>query len=194
MGFRALRVINEDWIAPGRGFPTHGHRDMEIVTVVVSGALEHRDDLGNGEVIRPGDVQHMSAGTGVQHSEFNPSPTEAAHILQIWLLPEAQNIPAGYSQKHFDVPPDDFTLVASQDGRNGSVKIHQDLSLYEAKLETEQRFSLKPDRHAWLQVIEGQLSLNGVALATGDGAAISQESELLLMPETKSRLLLFDLA
>src|SRR5205809_7896778 len=157
MGFRSLRVINEDWVQPGYGFPTHPHRDMEIITYVLEGSLEHKDSMGTGSVIRPGEVQKMSAGTGVRHSEFNPSPTEPAHLLQIWLTPERRGLTPGYEQKAFPEGErrNRWRLVASRDGRDGSVTIHQDAAMYVTSLDAgkEVTHSLPPGRHAWLQVI-----------------------------------------
>ena len=198
MGFRSLRVINDDRVAPGRGFPTHGHRDMEIVTYVLEGALQHRDSLGNGSVIRPGDVQRMSAGTGVSHSEFNPSRGEALHLLQIWILPERNGLAPGYEQKTFTDAQKRGTLrlVASSNGRDGSVTIHQDAEIYASVLGEGDRVKheLLPGRHAWVQVATGRIRLNGETLEAGDGAAISAESLLELTGMDESEVLLFDLA
>jgi hypothetical protein len=198
MGFRALRVINEDRVQPARGFPTHSHRDMEILSWVLDGALEHKDSLGNGSVIRPGDIQRMSAGTGVQHSEFNPSPTEPMRLLQIWILPERSGLEPGYEEKHFTPRErtDRLRLVASRDAREGSVKIHQDLDLYASILPAGKQLqhTLKPGRHAWIQVARGELLLNDTPLGLGDGAAVSDESELELQATADAELLLFDLA
>lgn len=198
MGFRSLRVINDDRVAPGRGFPTHGHRDMEIVTYVLEGALQHRDSLGNGSVIRPGDVQRMSAGTGVSHSEFNPSRGEALHLLQIWILPERNGLAPEYEQKTFSDAEKrgKLPLVASPDGRDGSVTIHQDAEIYASVLGARDRVThaLKPGRHAWVQVASGKVQLNGRALEEGDGAAVSSESKLELAGVDEAEVLLFDLA
>jgi redox-sensitive bicupin YhaK (pirin superfamily) len=198
MGFRSLRVINDDRVAPGRGFPTHNHQDMEIVTYVLEGALQHRDSLGNGSVIRPGDVQRMSAGAGVSHSEFNPSRGEALHLLQIWILPERNGLTPGYEQKTFTDAQKRGTLrlVASPDGRDGSVTIHQDAEIYASVLGAGDRVKheLRPGRHAWVQVATGKIQLNGAALEEGDGAAISSESLLELAGTDESEVLLFDLA
>ena len=176
MGFRSLRVINEDWVAGGKGFPPHGHRDMEIVTYVLEGALQHQDSMGNGSVIRPGEVQRMSAGTGVTHSEYNPSPTERLHLMQIWIKPEARNLEPSYEQKKFPAEGrrGRLQLLASREANHGSVKIHQDAALYTALLETGQsvEHSLAPGRGAWIQVARGQVEVNGTSLAAGDGAAI----------------------
>jgi hypothetical protein len=198
MGFRTLRVINEDIVRPGEGFPTHPHRDMEILTYVLAGAVEHRDSMGNGSVIRPGDVQRMSAGTGVTHSEFNPSKEEALHLLQIWLLPERRGLVPGYEQKAF--PPESkrgtLRLVASPDGAEGSVTIHQDARLYGALLAPGDRVehALAPERHAWVQLVRGEISVNGTPMRAGDGAAISEERAVAIEAQQDSELLLFDLA
>jgi hypothetical protein len=200
MGFRSLRVINEDWVAGGKGFPPHGHRDMEIVTYVLDGALQHQDSMGNGSVIRPGEVQRMSAGTGVTHSEYNPSPTEPLHLLQIWIKPEARNLEPSYEQKKFAAEGrrGRLQLVASREARDGSVRIHQDAALYAAALAPKEtvRHKLEDGRHAWLQVASGAVTLNGVALKAGDGAAASDESALEIAGagDGSSEILLFDLA
>ncbi|MEK7244777.1 MAG: pirin family protein [Pseudomonadota bacterium] len=198
MGFRALRVINEDIVRPGKGFGTHGHRDMEIVTYVLSGALEHKDSLGNGSMIRPGEVQRMSAGTGIRHSEFNPSADADVHLLQIWLVPEREGIAPGYEQKTFPIAaePDRLWLVASRDGRAGSLTIHQDADLYAARLAPGGHIaaSLAPGRHAWVQVAKGALNVNGVALEQGDGAALSDETAIDIRSPSGGEFLLFDLA
>src|SRR5436190_15809541 len=179
MGFRALRVMNEDRVAPGQGFGTHPHRDMEIVTYVLSGALEHKDSMGNGEVLRAGEFQRMSAGTGITHSEFNPSATEPVHLYQIWLFPEKKGIEPSYEQKRF---PDDerhnrLRLVASRDAAEGSLLIHQDTRVFLSRVDTgnEVRHELAEGRYAWLQVLRGSVSLNGNDLHAGDGAAVSDE-------------------
>ena len=198
MGFRTLRVINEDRVAPGQGFGTHGHRDMEILSYVVSGGLGHRDSMGNGEVIRPHEWQRMTAGTGVRHSEMNASKTEPVHFLQIWLLPEAEGIRPGYEQKLF--APEEKTgrlrLVASRDGREGSLKIHQDVAVYNALLRGGESVEhrLEAGRHAWLQVVKGAVELNGQGLGAGDGAAVSEESGLIIKAGDDSEVILFDLA
>jgi redox-sensitive bicupin YhaK (pirin superfamily) len=198
MGFRSLRVINEDRVAPGDGFGMHGHRDMEIVTVVLSGALEHRDSLGNGEVLRPGEVQRMTAGTGIRHSEFNPSPAEPVHLYQIWLLPEGSGLTPSYEQKAFAEweKRDRWRLVASPDGREGSLTIRQDARLYLAALTGAQELhhELAPRRHAWLQVLRGDVTVNGAELAAGDGAAISEEAGVTVRATGEAEVLLFDLA
>src|SRR5213593_2782593 len=184
MHFRSLRVINEDRVQPGQGFPTHSHRDMEIITYILQGALEHRDSMGNGSVIRPGDVQRMSAGTGVTHSEFNASKTEPVHLLQIWMFPERKGMKPSYEQKMFSEADkrSRLRLVASPDGRDGSVTIHQDNEMYATVLRKGEtvRHELKPERHAWVQVARGSVKLNGQELAEGDGAAISEEKAIEL--------------
>jgi redox-sensitive bicupin YhaK (pirin superfamily) len=198
MGFRALRVINEDRVAPGRGFDAHSHRDMEILSVVLEGALEHRDSLGHGSVIRPGEVQLMRAGTGVTHSEYNPSQAEPVRFLQIWILPAEGGVQPSYEQKA--LPESEranrLCLVASHDGREGSLQIGQDVAIYVSQLDAGAPLTeeIGPDRHAWVQVIRGVIRLNGEALVEGDGAALSQEPELRIEAETSSELLLFDLA
>ena len=198
MGFRSLRVINEDRVGPGAGFPPHPHQDMEILSYVVDGALEHRDSMGNGSVIRPGDVQRMSAGTGVTHSEYNPSKTDGVHFLQIWVLPDAAGHPPGYEQRRFDLAEGAgrLQLVASRDGRDGSVSVHQDVNLYRGLLDegAALNFSADPARHYWLQVIDGELSVGDQWLAAGDAAAQSGGSDLRLVAKTKAHVLLFDLA
>jgi redox-sensitive bicupin YhaK (pirin superfamily) len=197
MGFRSLRVINEDFVAPGAGFPTHGHRDMEIVTYVLEGGLAHRDSMGNGSTIRPGDVQRMSAGTGVRHSEANESDAESVHLLQIWIMPSENGIAPGYEQKFFadEEKRGRLRLVASPDGRDGSVTIHQDASLYAAVLDPSQevRHELAEGRGAWLQVARGAVELNGQALGQGDGAAASGEGSLTITAREPAEVLLFDL-
>ena len=197
MGFRALRVINEDYIEPAQGFPTHGHRDMEIITYVIDGELSHRDSMGNGETIRPHEVQRMTAGTGVLHSEYS-SPTDKTHLLQIWILPEKQNLQPGYEQKLFPAEEKQgkLRLVASKGGDDGSVHINQDVKLYGSILSNgeEATHTLADGRHAWVQLISGTLTVNGEQLNPGDGAAISNEAELKLKAgEDKTEFLLFDL-
>jgi redox-sensitive bicupin YhaK (pirin superfamily) len=198
MGFRALRVINDDWIQPGRGFGTHPHRDMEIVTYVLEGALEHKDSLGTGAVIRPGEVQRMTAGTGILHSEFNPSPTEPVHLLQIWLLPAEHGLKPGYEQRRFPEAErrGRLRLVAARDGREGAVTIRQDADLYVGLLDAGESAThrLRPGRHAWLQVARGAVTLNGRPLQEGDGAAVSDEEALELTGREAAEVLLFDLA
>jgi len=196
MGFRALRVINDDLVMPGMGFGTHPHRDMEIITYVLSGALQHKDSMGNGRVIRPGEVQYMAAGTGVQHSEFNPSKDEAAHFLQIWILPERRGIKPRYAEKSLvNAPTGRFNLVVSKAGREGSLAINQDADLYVAKMDAgnEASHALKPTRHAWLHVAEGEVKLNGDTLRAGDAVALSDEARVDLIATKPSQVLLFDL-
>ncbi len=196
--FRTLRVLNDDRVAAGAGFPEHPHRDMEIVTYVLEGALEHRDSMGNGSVIRPGDVQYMSAGSGVTHSEFNASKSEPVHLLQIWMFPEKKGFKPAYDQKNF--PREDkqgkLRLVASPDGRDGSVTIRQDNELYATVLGTGEsvRHELKPERYAFVQVARGSVKLNGTTLGEGDGAAISGEKAIELTGVKDAEVLLFDLA
>jgi redox-sensitive bicupin YhaK (pirin superfamily) len=198
MNFRSLRVINEDVISPGKGFGTHGHSDMEIITYVLAGALEHKDSLGTGAAIKPGEVQRMSAGTGIQHSEFNHSQTEPVHLLQIWLLPDTNGLPPSYEQREFPVAErrGQLRLVAARDARNGAVKVHQDVDLYAAVLDKNSRVShaLQPNRHAWVQVARGAVLLNGLTLENGDGAAVSDEAELVIEAVEDAEFLLFDLA
>jgi redox-sensitive bicupin YhaK (pirin superfamily) len=198
MGFRSLRVINEDRVAPGQGFGTHPHRDMEIITYVLEGALEHKDSLGTGSVIRPGDVQRMSAGTGITHSEFNHSKVEPVHLLQIWVLPERKGLKPGYEQKAFDLHQGSgrLQLLAAPDGRNGAVTVHQDVALYAALLSPGKKVthSLERGRHAWLQVTRGAATLNGEKLKAGDGAAVSEEGSLEIAAAAEAEILLFDLA
>jgi quercetin 2,3-dioxygenase len=196
--FRTLRVMNDDRVAGGGGFPTHPHRDMEIVTYVLEGALEHRDSMGNGSVIRTGDVQYMSAGTGVAHSEFNASKTEPVHLYQIWMLPEKQGLKPVYDQKNFTTAEKrgKLRLVASPDGRDGSLKIRQNNELYASVLGADEfvKHELKPDRHAYVQVARGSVRLNGTPLEEGDGAAISAEKAVELTGVNDAEVLLFDLA
>jgi redox-sensitive bicupin YhaK (pirin superfamily) len=198
MSFRSLRVINEDRVQPGHGFPTHGHRDMEIITYVLEGGLQHKDSMGNGSVIRPGDVQRMSAGTGVRHSEANPSTTDPVHLLQIWLTPARPGGTPGYEQKNFadEEKRGRLRLIASSDGRDGSVTVQQDAQLYAALLEPGQEavYALPADRHAWVQVARGAIELNGHELAQGDGAAMSGEERLTFAAREPAEVLLFDLA
>ena len=196
--FRTLRVLNEDRVQPGKGFGTHGHRDMEILTWVLSGALEHRDSLDTHGIIRPGEAQVMSAGTGIRHSEFNASATEAVHFLQIWMLPKQPGLPPRYDQVTF---PDaklssGFHLIASSDGANGSVLVHQDLKIYAARMEAgrEVQTALLPGRAGFLQVAKGSVSLNDLAMHAGDGARIEGESTLSVKATTAAETLFFDLA
>jgi redox-sensitive bicupin YhaK (pirin superfamily) len=196
--FRTLRVMNDDRIAGGGGFPTHPHRDMEIVTYVLEGALAHKDSMGNGSLIRPGDVQYMSAGTGVAHSEFNASQKDPVHMSQIWMFPDKKNYAPVYDQKHFSEAEKHgrLRLVVSPDGREGSVKIRQDNQLYATVLGPGEsvKHELGPDRHAYVQVARGSVTLNGKELDTGDGAAISEEKTLQLTGVKNAEVLLFDLA
>ncbi|HEX8719812.1 MAG TPA: pirin family protein [Pyrinomonadaceae bacterium] len=198
MGFRALRVINEDRVAPGRGFGTHGHRDMEILSYVISGGLGHRDSMGKSEVIRPHEWQRMSAGTGVMHSEMNASKTEPVHFYQIWIMPEAEGIRPGYEQKLF--APEEksgrLRLVASREGSDGSLKIHQDAAVYNAILKSGEAVEhrLAEGRHAWLQVVKGTVEVNGTRLGEGDGAAVSDEGALTILAGDDCEVILFDLA
>jgi hypothetical protein len=197
MGFRSLRVINEDRVAPARGFGAHPHRDMEIISYVLEGALAHRDSMGNGSVIRPGDVQRMSAGTGVTHAEENSSKSEPVHFLQIWILPERRGIAPGYEQKHFDDEGKRgrLRLVAAPDGADGSVTIHQDARLYATLLGPGERAGLElaPGRHAWVQVVRGALEVNGQSFAAGDGVALSGEKAVALEGVADAEALVFDL-
>jgi redox-sensitive bicupin YhaK (pirin superfamily) len=195
--FRTLRVINEDFVAPGKGFGTHPHRDMEIVTYVLDGALEHRDSLGNGSVIRPGEIQRMSAGTGIRHSEFNGSSSETVHLLQIWIMPERGGLPPGYEQRALPAGVrGGLQVIASRDGRAGSVTIHQDAAIHAAQLATgaSVEHPLAAGRHAWVQVARGALTVNGQALHAGDGAAVSSERAVQLRADADAEVLLFDLA
>ena len=199
MGFSSLRVINEDKVQPGKGFGTHSHRDMEIISYVLQGELEHKDSIGNGSVIRPGDVQRMSAGTGIAHSEFNASTTDPVHFLQIWIMPEKAGIEPSYEQKNFPLEEKQgkLKLVASADGRDDSVTIHQDANLYVAVLNQGDRitYNTNNNRSLWIQIARGSAEINGQALQTGDGAAITEEKELELFATTdNTEILLFDLA
>lgn len=196
MGFRALRVINEDRVRPGEGFGMHSHRDMEIITYILKGSLEHKDSMGNTSVIKPGEVQRMSAGAGVTHSEFNPSQAGVVHLLQIWILPAEKGLQPSYEQKNYGaLKKDSLRLVASPTGKNGSVKIHQDALMYDGRIGTNKplAYRLAPGRGVWLQLIEGSLNINGTVLHEGDGAAIEGESKILLKAEKRSKFLLFDL-
>jgi redox-sensitive bicupin YhaK (pirin superfamily) len=197
MGFRMLRVLNDDTVRAGQGFGTHGHRDMEIISYVVEGALEHRDSMGTGSVLRPGDVQRMSAGRGVTHSEFNHSQDETLRFLQIWVWPESNGLDPEYEEKHFaqDDKQGRLRLVVSPDGRDGSLRIHQDVRVYASVLEGDGQVQheLAPGRHAWVQMVHGRLELNGQELGRGDGASISEESILKLKGIQEAEFLLFDL-
>ncbi|HZQ68056.1 MAG TPA: pirin family protein [Terriglobales bacterium] len=198
MGFRSLRVINEDVVAPGMGFPTHPHRDMEIITYVLQGALEHKDSLGTGSVIRPGDGQRMSAGRGIRHSEANPSKTDPVHLLQIWIMPSRTGIEPSYEQKNFPEAEKrgKLRVIASPDGRDGSVTINQDASLFVTLLSPGQEVTheLKAGRYAWLQVAKGSVELNGKTLKQGDGAGVESELKLTIKSIEEAEVLLFDLA
>lgn len=198
MGFRSLRVINEDRVAPGMGFGMHGHRDMEIVTYLLEGTLEHKDNMGNGSLLRPGEFQRMSAGTGVRHSEFNPSASEPVHLYQIWLLPKSRGIQPSYEQKFFaeDEKHGRLRLVASPDGADGSLTIHQDARVYLSTLNTNEsvRHEIQTGRHAWLQVLRGRVKVNGTELETSDGLAVSDESGINIVGEQAAEIMLFDLA
>ncbi len=196
MGFRSLRVINDDLVMPGMGFGTHPHRDMEIITYILSGAVEHKDSMGNGRVIRAGDLQYMAAGSGVRHSEFNPSQEEAAHFLQIWIQPDEKGVPPRYAEKSLlDAETGKLHLITSKSGRAGSIAIHQDAELWLGRLEAGQTLAqgLKAGRHGWLQVAEGEIVLNGATLSGGDAAAMTGETKLLLSANRPSQVLLFDL-
>ncbi len=198
MGFRALRVMNEDWIAAGRGFGTHDHDDMEIVTYVLEGSLAHRDSLGSGDILKPGELQRMTAGTGISHSEFNASETEPVHLYQIWLLPERPGLTPSYEQKA--IPAEErhnrLRLVASPDGRDGSLTIHQDARLFLGSLDDGRELDqgLDAGRHAWLQVLRGNVSVDGLNLGAGDGAALSDVSGLALRASGPAEVMVFDLA
>ncbi|MCA9527727.1 MAG: pirin family protein [Myxococcales bacterium] len=197
MGFRVLRVINEDRVAPGAGFPTHPHRDMEILTYVLDGALQHRDSMGNSSIIKPGEVQRMSAGTGVRHSEFNASKTEPVHFLQIWILPEKPGVAPGYAQTAF-APAERrgrLRLVASRDGAEGSVSLNQDLRLFASLLGPGQRVdhTFQPGRYGWIQVVSGEITAGDRVLSAGDGAALAGVSELVIHGVQDAEFLLFDL-
>ena len=196
--FRSLRVMNEDFVAAGQGFGTHPHHDMEIVTYVLEGALEHKDSMGNGEVLRPGEFQRMSAGTGITHSEFNPSESEPVHLYQIWLFPQLKGIEPSYEQKKFvEVERQNrLRLVASEDAAEGSLLIHQDASVYLSSLDECRSVdhTLEPGRHAWLQVLRGAVTLNGQPLKTSDGAAVSEERNLKIVANQPADVMLFDLS
>ena len=198
MGFRSLRVINQDRVHPGKGFPTHSHNDMEIVTYVLEGALEHKDSLGTGSIIRPGDVQRMSAGTGIAHSEYNHSQTEGVHFLQIWILPNKKGVKPTYEQKTYsdEEKRGNLRLIVSEDGRSNSVTIHQDVDTYTTLLDAGEQVihQLKPNRHAWVQVARGSVMLNDNLLEAGDGAAVSNEESLKLVGKEMAEVLLFDMA
>lgn len=198
MGFRSLRVINEDRVAAGQGFATHAHHDMEIVSYVLAGELEHKDSMGNGEVLKPGEFQRITAGTGITHSEFNPSTVDPTHFYQIWLLPEQKGITPGYEQKEFDPTgrKNQWQLVASRDARDGSILIHQDANIYLADLEKDVQldFDIRSRRHVWLQVLRGAIRVNDHALETSDAVAVSDESLLEIQATDHAELMIFDLA
>jgi quercetin 2,3-dioxygenase len=197
MGFQSLRVINDDRIIGGAGFGTHGHKDMEILTYVLDGALEHKDSIGNGSVILPGEVQIMSAGTGIQHSEYNHSKTDSAHFLQIWILPNKQGLQPRYEQKAFSIAERNgkLKLIAAKDGRDGAVKVYQDVDVYTSILDAGDavNFHVQPERYAWLQIAKGIATLNGEELRAGDGVQISGEEELEISTNVSAEILLFDL-
>lgn len=195
--FGVLRVINEDWVAPGKGFDTHGHRDMEIITYVLEGSLRHKDSLGNGSIIKPGDIQRMTAGTGVLHSEFNPSGSDPVHLLQIWVFPDRKNLEPGYEQKSM-VDANrigEWQLVASPNGSQGSVTIHQDLKLYTAFVKEggTLEYAFKPDRQVWIQLACGEIVLNGTLMKQGDGAGIRKETAVTINAHEAAEILLFDM-
>jgi hypothetical protein len=198
VGFRSLRVMNEDRVQPDAGFGTHGHRDMEIITYVLEGALEHKDNIGNGSIIYPGDVQKMSAGTGILHSEFNPSKTDPVHFLQIWIIPDKKGLNPAYEQHNFSVHknPGKLHLIAGNNGEGNSIFVQQDVKLYSGALERGDRvtYSLPPQRYAWLQVVKGAVRLNNTPLSVSDGAAISEENTLTINATEDAEILLFDLA
>jgi redox-sensitive bicupin YhaK (pirin superfamily) len=198
VAFRSLRVINDDVVEPGQGFGTHPHRDMEIVTVVLEGALEHKDSLGTGSVLRAGDVQRITAGTGVLHSEFNPSATERVHFYQIWILPERKGLRPGYEERRAADLPErgGLRLLAARDGRDGAATVNQDVKLYTARVGPDRpvKYPLPRGRHAWVQVVSGAVALNGRPLAAGDGAAVSDEPGLELTTDAPAEVLFFDLA
>ncbi|WP_152618861.1 pirin family protein [Parachlamydia acanthamoebae] len=195
MGFRSLRVINEDRVAPGNGFPMHHHENMEIISIVLEGSLAHRDSMGTESVIHANDIQQMSAGTGVNHSEYNPSSTEPVHFLQIWILPNQENIQPRYQQMPLPTSLNEWILIASENGQQNSIKIQQDVMLYTASLEIGKSFEKNiPDhRYGWIQVIEGELSLNADTIQSGDGVAINPDTNLILKAIKPSRILFFDM-
>lgn len=198
IGFRALRVLNDDRVAPGAGFSTHGHQDMEILSYVLEGALAHRDSSGGGGVIRPGEIQFMRAGTGISHSEYNHSKVEPVHFLQVWIVPDAHGLAPAYAQQPFDeaAAARSFVLLASRDGREGSLEVHQDLELWVTRIEPgeERHLALRPDRHAWIHLAKGAVSVNGVRLGEGDGAAVSAVGRLAFRGDQPAEVMVFDLA
>ena len=198
MGFRTLRVINDDFVKAGAGFGTHGHRDMEILTWVLDGAIDHKDSMGTGSTIRPGEIQRMTAGTGVTHSEFNHSGSDALRLLQIWIVPSEKGLTPGYEQREFPLGARQgrLCLVASGDGRDGSTSIHQDADVYAATLAAGDAVahSLPPGRHAWIQIARGNVMVNGADLRDGDGASLSDEREIAIRADSAAEILLFDLA
>lgn len=197
MGFDTLRVINQDIVAPGQGFPPHGHQDMEIITYVIRGAVEHKDSMGNKEIVPAGDVQRMTAGTGVRHSEYNPSSDDDLELLQIWILPDRTGLAPGYEQRRFADTGDGLQLLVSEDGRAGSLKVHQDVAMYGAKLRAGEsvQHTLAPTRSAWLQVVAGELQLDGgEVLRAGDGVAVSDQAEFAVQANNDTEFILFDLA
>ena len=197
MGFGSIRVINEDRIEPSQGFGTHPHNDMEIVTYIIDGALEHKDSMGNGSVIHAGDVQRMTAGTGVRHSEFNHSETETVHLLQIWILPQELSLQPGYEQQHFDREDklNQWRLIASSDGRNSSMRVHQAVDLYASVLEADKQLqhSVAPGHSGYLQIVSGTVTANGEQLGAGDGAAINDVAELMVEVSSEAEAILFDM-
>jgi redox-sensitive bicupin YhaK (pirin superfamily) len=196
MGYRALRVINEDRVAPGQGFGTHGHRDMEIISYVLEGAIAHKDSMGNGETLRPGEIQRMTAGTGVSHSEFNPSKSEGLHFLQIWIVPERPGLVPGYEQKAIAPEPGKLTLIGSREGGEGQVRIHQDVRLYAGRFGAGQSagHEVAAGRHAWIHVVRGELEVAGTKLGAGDAAAIDEAGPVRLAGVDNAEVLVFDLA
>lgn len=198
ISFRSLRVINEDRVDAGAGFPTHSHRDMEIITYVLEGELEHKDSLGSGSIIRHGDVQHMSAGRGISHSEFNPSRINPVHLLQIWIMPNQRGLTPSYEEQKVDLEnaSGKFQLMVTPDGQNHTIKVNQDMTLSVAMLKKGEAFShvLNPQRYGWLQVAKGNLILNNLPLESGDGVAIAEESELNIKAESDAEILFFDMA
>lgn len=196
--FRSLRVINEDWVQPDAGFPTHGHQDMEIITYVLEGALEHKDNLGNGSIIHPGDVQKMSAGTGILHSEFNPSKIDPVHLLQIWIIPDKKGLKPTYEQQNFNIDqtPGKLNLIATKNPEENCIFVQQDVNCYSSMLMNGDllTYSVLPQRHVWLQVVKGSVAVNDIPLSTSDGAAVSEETQLIIQATEDAEILLFDLA